>query len=100
MNNDNQTAVIPMPPGPEVNPFAERAAQEAAKTKESPTASTLSPEQVPSTEILIVDGGLSLTNIEQVWRTARLIRQSGMAPASFRNDQEIVIAILRALELR
>jgi hypothetical protein len=75
-----------------VNPFAERvhATLEAAK----------SPEQASSAEILIVDGSLSLTNIEQVWRTARLIRQSGMAPTSFRNDQQIVIAVLRALELR
>src|ERR1700751_4215022 len=35
MNNDNQTTVIQMPPGPEVNPFAERAAQEAAKPKKA-----------------------------------------------------------------
>lgn len=90
-NNENPNnagaAVLEAP----VNPFAERAAIEPVKP---------SVEQVPSTEILIVDGGLALTNIEQVWRTARLIRQSGMAPASFRNDQQIVIAILRALELK
>jgi hypothetical protein len=35
MNNDNQTTVIQMPPGSEVNPFAERAAQEAAKPKKA-----------------------------------------------------------------
>jgi len=90
-NNENANnagaAVLEVP----INPFGERAALEAVKP---------SPEQAPSAEILIVDGGLSLTNIEQVWRTARLIRQSGMAPASFRNDQQIVIAILRALELK
>lgn len=92
MNNDNQTTTIE--PATEVNPFLERGTQEAAKPK------ALSSEPSPAPDILILDGALSLTNIEQVWRTARLIRQSGMAPTSFRNDQQIVIAILRALELK
>src|ERR1700746_94021 len=36
MNNDNKTTVIQMPPGaPEINPFAERAALEAAKPKKA-----------------------------------------------------------------
>ena len=42
MNNDNQTTVIQMPPGaPEINPFAERAALEAAKPKKASVLSLI-----------------------------------------------------------
>jgi hypothetical protein len=46
MNNDNQTTVIPMPPGaPEINPFAERAAQEAAKPKKASVLSLITKQR-------------------------------------------------------
>ena len=51
-------------------------------------------------EIQIVDGVMQLSTIDQVWRVARLIRQSGLAPDALRNDQQIVIILLRAMELK
>lgn len=51
-------------------------------------------------QIAIADGQMQLCTIEQVWRAAKLIRQSGLCPKSFQNDQQVVIAILRALELK
>lgn len=54
----------------------------------------------PAEQIEITGGELQLTSIEKVWRCAKLIRQSGLCPSSFKNDQQVVIAILRAIELK
>jgi hypothetical protein len=95
--NDHQPIIYP--PLTESNPFEERVRAEEGNQAVSaePTEKSLEP---PRDQILIADGQLCLTNIEQVWRAAKLIRQSGLAPSSFSNDQQLVIAILRALELK
>ena len=93
----------------EPNPFTQRAASEQAGTPalEAPApalAGILGPPEpaAPETkaEIAIVDGQMQLTTIDQVWRVARLIRQSGLAPDAFKNDQQIVVVLLRAMELK
>jgi hypothetical protein len=79
----------------EKNPFDERLKAEEAMPPALPA-----PEPPKKDPILIQDGQLSLTTIEQVWRAAKLIRESGLAPVSFNNAEQLVIAILRALELK
>ncbi len=95
MNNDEPTLE------PEVNPFAERARQNAEEAP-PPIQSVETPLPASRVDQIMVssDGQMQLCNIEQVWRAARLIRQSGLVPQSFRNDQQLVVAILRALELK
>ena len=88
------------------NPFAERVKTNSLPLNILPESPALSPAESPPTpgeradQIQILDGEMKLSNIEQVWRAAKLIRQSGLVPPSFRNDQQIVIAILRAIELK
>ena len=92
---------------PNLDPFAERLKQNATEPPEA-TLTQVLPESgaplapsVPSTEeIAISDGSMQLDTIGKVWRAAKLIRQSGLCPTSFRNDQQVVIAILRAIELK
>ena len=60
----------------------------------------LKPETEKKAEIQIVDGQMQFTSIDQVWRLADAISQSGLAPDSFRNKQQIFIVLLRAMELK
>jgi hypothetical protein len=86
MNNDNQTTTLEPPP--EVNPFAERAA--ATERPREPLAKA---------PIAITAEGLQLTSLEQVWRIGELLHQSKLVPQSFKNPQQIVVALIRAIEL-
>jgi hypothetical protein len=80
----------------EENPFSDRTLPATQQIAVVPEITS----EAKGNELRIIDGELCLTSIEQVWRVAKLIKQSGLAPGSFVNDQQIVIAILRALELK
>ena len=83
MNNDNETNFS------EPNPFAERAGLEAAKKPQ------LALEPIP-----IGPEGMQLTSYDQVARVARLLYLSKLAPAGFRTAEQLMVALLRALELK
>jgi hypothetical protein len=89
-NNENPNhapAVVPEAP---VNPFAERAAV-------IPTPRAEKGEPLP---IAITEGGLRLTNYNEAKQTAALLFASKLIPPGFRTVEQVLVAILRAVELK
>jgi hypothetical protein len=60
----------------------------------------LSEGESPKTELRVGKEGVILTSIEQVWRMAQLLHRSQLVPSSFRSPEQIVVALLRAIELQ
>ena len=82
-----------------IDPFADRLAKQAehlAKPTQDgpPSAFKQSLEPIP-----IGSDGMQLTSYDQVVRIARLLHLSKLAPAGFRTPEQLMVALLRALDL-
>lgn len=54
-----------------------------------------------SAEIPIIDGELALHSLEQVYRVAKFLLQTGLVPSGYKNNQQAVaLGILRAIQLK
>jgi hypothetical protein len=76
------------PPQASTNPFSQRTTQEEVK------------KTIPMEPIPIGEAGMELTNFEQAKRVAVLLFATKLIPAAFRTPEQVLVALLRALELK
>jgi hypothetical protein len=50
--------------------------------------------------ISIIDTGLQITSFDQLWRVSNMLYQSKLVPSAFRTPEQLMVALLRALELK
>jgi hypothetical protein len=87
-----ETNLLCPPSPPAANPFTNRLAESV-----TPPGTNGGDSRAP---IPITGEGIQLTSLEAVWRIASVLHQARLVPPSFKTREQIVVALLRAIELK